>query len=79
MLNAYKRDERSSLNLALTRRAFCRIGIQALPDGALELQSESPGEGPGDPKRSRKEDLHDPIHEIRDEIHHGRGEDQPSS
>jgi len=39
----FKRDEKQRIYLALTRRAFCRIGFQALPDGALELQTESPG------------------------------------
>jgi len=36
-------------------------------------------EQPGRSLRSRKENLHDSYLEIRDEIHHDRGKDQPPS
>jgi hypothetical protein len=65
---------------ALAIRAFCRVGIRQVSDeAAVGLQMEGPGRARAILNGAERGISYDSFHEIRDEIHHGRGEDQPSS
>jgi len=71
--------ERFCAASAQTGWAFFFGGDPARSRRSTRASKGKPGGRPGRSQTKQKGGSYDPFHEIRDEVHHGRGDDQPSS